>query len=451
MNARGAVHVQHIAGAPAPACAAPLATGGDSGARSAGSSGLSSLESDLGRNWSPLSAVGHVFSSGLLFLLRDSIKGSGEKRSPSLLTDEQANADSRRESERRQSRALSLCASMDADGSSEDYYSMSEDDESDAAPKSPPAPLNSVPLNAAPAFTLTVAAPAEEEAEAECARGGSRSRRPSSVAPASGSLAPSSRRASLEPPRSGGLLHPRSGPLLPTARAREIRIERAAFEFPGGGFALGEVDVVLPPGSIMTVSGPPGAGKSTLLGILTGIIRPTRGRVTFDGRPIDRIPEAEWSEHVRFATEAAPVFNGTVRENIDFGQNVSLEDVRRAARIARIDEEIEAMERGYDTAIDNTLPLHQRQRIALARSLAARPALVVLDEALSAVDGETNQRINGMLHEAARETTIVRATRRLFLSTTFSSDVVVVLDAAGRLLEAAPPALLSTPRIAPRK
>jgi ABC-type multidrug transport system fused ATPase/permease subunit len=202
-------------------------------------------------------------------------------------------------------------------------------------------------------------------------------------------------------------------------------VEGLTFDYENGSRILSDVSFTLPRGVTAALVGPTGGGKSTLLQILSGLLEPTAGTVAV-------------AAPVALAFQEPFVFADSARTNISMGDDsVDEDELRRAAEVAQADEFVAKLPEGYDTVIGErgaTLSGGQRQRLALARALARRPALLLLDDATSAVDPATEASILTGLSGAfagARETTLlVVATRP---STIALADVVLYL-AEGRLV-----------------
>lgn len=229
--------------------------------------------------------------------------------------------------------------------------------------------------------------------------------------------------------------------------ARELpQPVRGAVRLEGVHFAYGEgtgpevlkgLDLDIPAGETHAIVGATGAGKSTVVKLLLRLYEPTAGRITLDGVPIDELTFASLRGAIGFVAQDVFLFGGTVRENLTYGRpGASDEEVLRAARLAEADTFIRALPRGYDTIVGERgqkLSGGQRQRLTIARAIVRDPAVLVLDEATSAVDNETEAAIQRSLdHVAADRTTIVIAHR---LSTVRHAHRIHVLE-AGAVVEA---------------
>eukprot|EP00741_Cyanophora_paradoxa_P015318 tig00000194_g14787.t1 len=189
------------------------------------------------------------------------------------------------------------------------------------------------------------------------------------------------------------------------------------------------------PGSLACVLGPSGSGKSALLQLIAGAWAPQSGSVLLGTAP----PEALLPS-LRIVHRTPFVFRDTVRANIAYGTpGASLDDVKRAARLAKAEDLISSLPLGYDTVVDTrTLPAARRQRLGLARALAARPRLLLLDEFGSAMEAEAEGTLAASLSDLAKETTVIFATHRAAAAAAARPDLLLVLE-GGRLVESGRP------------
>ena len=212
---------------------------------------------------------------------------------------------------------------------------------------------------------------------------------------------------------------------------RELAFRAVHFAYPGRDPVLHGVSFQLQRGQVLGVVGPTGAGKSTVLKLLLRYYEPTQGEVLVDGAPLSHLRLADWRHHIGFVSQEAFLFSGTVAENIRLGTPQATDDeVREAARIAGASEFIDALPEGYATLIgERGLKLSggQRQRVSLARAVLRNPAILILDEATSAVDTRTEELIQRNLHAFRKDRITVAVAHRL--STVRQSDeILVVVD-----------------------
>jgi ATP-binding cassette subfamily B protein len=191
-------------------------------------------------------------------------------------------------------------------------------------------------------------------------------------------------------------------------------------------------------GQTIAIVGPTGAGKSTVAALLTRRYDPTRGQVLLDGVPLDRLSLAQLRTAIALVPQDAFVFSATIAENIALGlPPAAARDgrVEQAARIARLDETIAAFPQGYETRLGErgvNLSGGQRQRTTLARALARDARVLILDDALSAVDTQTETEIlRGLGSVFAQRTAVVVSHR---VSAVMNADLILVLD-DGRIVE----------------
>ncbi|MEW6582496.1 MAG: ABC transporter ATP-binding protein [Actinomycetota bacterium] len=224
---------------------------------------------------------------------------------------------------------------------------------------------------------------------------------------------------------------------LPDPVRGEVRFEDVRFSYDRGGEVLTGLDIAVPAGETHAVVGVTGAGKSTLVKLLLRFYEASAGRVTLDGVDVRELSFASLRGAIGFVSQDVFLFDGTVRENLAYGRpDAPDEEVERAARLAEAHEFIAALPQGYDTVVGERgqrLSGGQRQRLSIARAILRDPAVLVLDEATSSVDNETEAAIQRSLEIVSRDrTTIVIAHR---LSTVRHADRIHVLE-AGRVSEA---------------
>ena len=227
----------------------------------------------------------------------------------------------------------------------------------------------------------------------------------------------------------------RRKPALP-AHARDIRFERVTFRYPTAeSDALREVDLSIGHGERVALVGANGCGKTTLLALLSRLFTTGSGRITVDGADIMAHSLRSLRAQVGVVTQDAVLVRGTVAENIRFGLDGATDAaVRDAAVRAHAAGFIEKLAKGYETEVaegGTSLSGGQRQRIAIARAVLRDPRILIMDEATSQVDAESEQLINTAIREFGEgRTTLVIAHR---LSTVLAADRIVVMD-AGRVV-----------------
>ena len=177
---------------------------------------------------------------------------------------------------------------------------------------------------------------------------------------------------------------------------REIQITHLDFSYDDGSPVLKDVSAVFEQGKVYAIVGESGAGKSTLLDLLLRFQEPSSGGIAVNSSPINEIDIQSLRAKVVLLGQESMIFNDTVQNNITYGAEASAEDITRAARIACIEDVIESLPDGYNTILQyrgTNLSGGQRQRIGIARALVRQPAVLILDESLSALDPATKETV----------------------------------------------------------
>jgi len=203
-----------------------------------------------------------------------------------------------------------------------------------------------------------------------------------------------------------------------------------------GATVLHNVSLKVPAGTSLAIVGPTGSGKSTLVSLIPRIADADPGSVLIDGRPIREYPLETLRHQIGFVPQETFLFSATVRENIAFGiEDATDEQVRGAAEIARIAQDIEAFPEKYQTMVGErglTLSGGQKQRTAIARALIREPRILVLDDALASVDTQTEDHILNGLREVMNGRTTIFISHRV--STVRNADRIAVLH-HGQIVE----------------
>jgi ABC-type multidrug transport system fused ATPase/permease subunit len=216
----------------------------------------------------------------------------------------------------------------------------------------------------------------------------------------------------------------------------QVRFEHVGFAYGSGPQILEDINIDAQPGQIIALLGATGSGKSTILSLLPRFYDVTEGRITVDGQDIRTLKQASLRRNIGFVLQDVFLFNETIRENIAFGApNATEEQIITAAKIARLHDFIGTLPDGYETWVGErgvTLSGGQKQRVAIARTILLDPRILVLDDATSSVDMETEYLIQAALDAVMRgRTSFVVASR---LRTIKRADQILVLE-HGRIIE----------------
>ncbi len=216
----------------------------------------------------------------------------------------------------------------------------------------------------------------------------------------------------------------------------EIRFEKVAFLHEGRSAGLDRVSFTVPAGSFVGLAGPSGAGKSTILRLLFRFYDPASGRILIDGQDIRGLTQSSLRGALGLVPQEVVLFNDTLRFNLAYARpNATDEEIMQAAAQAQLLPFISSLPKGLDTKVgERGLKLSggEKQRVGVARAILQNPAILVLDEATSSLDSETEKEVQGALAEAARGRTTIAIAHRL--STIAAADLILVLD-RGRIAE----------------
>ncbi len=228
-----------------------------------------------------------------------------------------------------------------------------------------------------------------------------------------------------------------------------IRYNGLDFSYDGETKVLSDINLTVPAGATVALVGQSGSGKTTMADLIPRFYDPAKGSVTIDGTDIRELDVKALRSLMGTVSQEPILFNDTVFANIAFGvENATMEQVRRAAKIANADDFIMEMEQGYDTMVGDRgcrLSGGQRQRISIARAILKNPPVLILDEATSALDSESEALVQQALDRLMENrTTLVIAHR---LSTIRNADLICVLH-QGRIVEQGTHAELMQPSAA---
>jgi subfamily B ATP-binding cassette protein MsbA len=210
----------------------------------------------------------------------------------------------------------------------------------------------------------------------------------------------------------------------------EVEFDDVSFEYNPGVPVLKHVSFRAPAGTTTALVGSSGSGKSTLISLVMAFNRPMSGRVLIDGRDLSTVRLRDYRSQLGVVLQDNFLFDGTIGENLRYGRpGATADQIREVSRVAHADEFIEEFEKKYDTVVGERgvkLSGGQRQRVAIARAILADPKILVLDEATSSLDSESEAKIQDGLRSLRRgRTTFVIAHR---LSTIRSADQILVLE-----------------------
>ncbi len=216
----------------------------------------------------------------------------------------------------------------------------------------------------------------------------------------------------------------------------DVAFDDVWFEYNEGQPVLRGVSFEAPAGTTTALVGSSGSGKSTLISIVMAFNRPTRGRVLVDGRDLADLRLMDYREQLASVLQENFLFDGTIAANVGYAKpGARLDEITEACRIAHCDEFISQFPQGYDTIVGERgikLSGGQRQRVSIARAILANPRILILDEATSSLDSESEQMIqDGLRRLRSGRTAFVIAHR---LSTIRSADQILVLE-AGQIVE----------------
>jgi ATP-binding cassette, subfamily B, bacterial MsbA len=224
---------------------------------------------------------------------------------------------------------------------------------------------------------------------------------------------------------------------LPSVRG-EVRFEGVRFRYGdrGADWVLDGIDLFVRPGEVVALVGPSGAGKSTMLTLVPRFFDPVEGRVCVDGVDVREVATRDLRRHIGIVPQETLLFSGTVRENVRYGRpEASDEEVVHACAAANAEAFVRSFPDGFETVVGERgvkLSGGQRQRIAIARAVLKDPRILILDEATSSLDSESESLVQAALERLMRgRTTFVIAHR---LSTVLGADRILVLD-AGRIVQ----------------
>ena len=216
-----------------------------------------------------------------------------------------------------------------------------------------------------------------------------------------------------------------------------IEFLEICYSYKKGNTVLRNVTLEIKKGATVALVGGSGAGKSTISDLILGLLNPDSGEIYLDGRPLNEYDLLTWRKRIGYVTQEAILLHDTVKNNIIWGANANLieADIYRASKLANAHEFIEEFPQGYETMIGDRgvrMSGGQRQRLTLARALARNPELLILDEATSSLDTESEQKVQMAIDGLSHSMSILVIAHRL--STIKTADKIYVLE-QGQIVE----------------
>jgi ATP-binding cassette subfamily B protein len=210
----------------------------------------------------------------------------------------------------------------------------------------------------------------------------------------------------------------------------QVSFHDVSFSYLGGGKALDDISFDVQPGQVVALLGPTGSGKSTITNLIPRFYEASAGQILLDGQDIRAVTLESLRRQIGIVLQETTLFGSTIRENITFGRpEATQEELEAATKAAAAHDFIMAFPQGYDTPVGErglTLSGGQRQRVAIARALLLNPRILILDDATSSVDTETEQQIQAALDRLMRGRTCFVIAQRV--STVRNADQILVID-----------------------
>lgn len=217
---------------------------------------------------------------------------------------------------------------------------------------------------------------------------------------------------------------------------KEISVEKLSFTYPEHKPTLVDVNVRIPKGKMIAFVGESGSGKTTLIDVIMGFHQPLKGEMKLDGVTLENFDIDTYRQRLGYVPQESVLFNLSIRDNLRWAKvDASDEEIKQACQEANAEQFIEAFPHKYDTLVGDRgvrLSGGQTQRVALARAILRKPDILILDEATSSLDTQSERLIQEAIENIAKETTVIVIAHRL--STVVSADYIYVLK-SGRVIE----------------
>ena len=221
---------------------------------------------------------------------------------------------------------------------------------------------------------------------------------------------------------------------------KSIEFKDVSLSYEGRGEVLSNINTTIQKGEVIGVVGPSGAGKTSFVDLLLRLFNPTKGAIYVDGQDLENISLSDWRKHVGYVSQDLFLLNEDIESNIRFyDPSLSQKQIEEAAKQAHVYDVIQKLPEGFKTNIGERgvmLSVGQRQRIVLARVLARRPDILILDEATSSLDSESEAFIKQAVKELHGNTTVIIIAHRL--TTVMDVDRLLVID-DGKIVEKGSP------------
>jgi ATP-binding cassette subfamily B protein len=216
----------------------------------------------------------------------------------------------------------------------------------------------------------------------------------------------------------------------------KVSFDKVSFHYPSSGAGVKDINIHVAAGHTLALVGATGSGKSTLIKLLLRFYDPSRGRILIDDQPIQSVNLRSLRQAIGLVSQDVYLFEGSIRDNLTYGKpDASDEEIIEAAKTAEAWAFIAALPYGLDTEVGERgirLSGGQRQRLSLARALLKNPSILILDEATSAIDNETEAAIQRSIKRIQRDRTIIMIAHRL--STIVDADIIAVVS-GGTVIE----------------